>query len=253
LERENGESFEQAVRYFSSEENITKCQPFILECQRYSDKIMKFGMTYQAIYKETSAKVIKEEYGVGGETIQRGFYNPSPIVDIVMGNANRGKILKRITPKSKPVRKYLFDEFGMLVLVENFPLNIGCKEIIIRQNDMETGISFDDNGIQALSECIYRGNQILSYVFCLYNTYESRVFDYTKEEFEYSESGLTDVYIDRFFNSPNAPILRQETYRFKHDMEGYLSQYTIIEKDNGISKNTQLNDEWFDIKIKRKV
>lgn len=247
------EKLEQLKHYLMSDENLRRCRPYISECHRLTEIIKRFDTNYRSIYHELNSKVRKEEYSVGGETIHRGFYNPSPVTDIVLGNSNRGKLLKRMTSKSKPVRKYMFDDLRNLILVENFPLHFGCNEIIIRQDEIEKGISFDKNGIQALSECTYCGNQILSYVFCLYNTYENRVVDYTKESYEYSESGLSDVHIVRFLNSPEARILRQDKYRFRHDAEGYLSQYSIVEKDDGISKNLEWTDDWFDVKIKRKV
>ncbi|MDD4476288.1 MAG: hypothetical protein PHV95_11000 [Eubacteriales bacterium] len=247
------EKLEEIKSYLRSDENLRKCQPFIDECKRLSEKAKEFDANYRAIYDELSAHVRREEYGVGGETIHRGFYNPSPVTDIVLENSNRGKLLKQMNSKSKPIHKYMFDGLENLILVESFPLHLGYKEAIIRQDEIEKGISFDKSGIQALSECIYHGNQILSYVFCLFSTNESRVVDYTKEKFEYSESGLSDVSIDRFLNSQETPILRQEKYRFKHDTEGYLLQYSTVETHDGVTKKVLWNDNWIDIKIKRKV
>ncbi len=44
---------------------------------------------------------MRHEIGLGGELMHRGYYCPSLIEDVVVGNTKRGRISKRTTSKAK--------------------------------------------------------------------------------------------------------------------------------------------------------
>ena len=69
-------------------------------------------------YEERTSR---KEYGSGGLSFHRGFYLPSPIQDIYTDNANRGRILKRITSRSRISYEYCYDESDKLFFVIETP------------------------------------------------------------------------------------------------------------------------------------
>ncbi|WP_169007344.1 hypothetical protein [Faecalispora jeddahensis] len=238
--------------YLRSDENKNICKPFLLECQRFSDIARHYGGKSQALYEELISKVISEEYSTGGELLHRGYYCPSPILDIIVGNSSRGKILKRLTSKSKPTYRYRFDGNNNIIIINYIHLN--CDEIIIRKGELETGIAFSkDFGIHTLSECNYCDSQITSYIYCLYDSSKNSVVEYRKENYSYSEEGLEAVDIFKFLNSKSSPILQHDQYHFQHDENGYLSKYTVINYEGEHVKPSAWDNHIFNITIQRKV
>lgn len=226
-----------------------KNETFILECKRLARIAEQYRGECNAIYERLQGEMVREEFAVGGEKIHRGFYCPSPIFDIVIGNANRGKLLKRLTARSKPTYKYSFDREGRLVIAECS----SYKEIIISRDGAEIGILFAGSShITAISECIYDGDKIQSYVFGLYDEGEKCISEYNKEIYEYSENGLETVDWFRFTNYPGRQILEHERYHFIHK-DGYLSQYTVVEYDGDVPKDSFYSNRVFDVRVKRLV
>ena len=75
-----------------------------------------------SLFEETSKKADREELCSGSDMFL-GFYNPSPVYDLIVGNVHRGRILKRITKSSKPSHKYGFDKDGRLCTVVTLPVD----------------------------------------------------------------------------------------------------------------------------------
>jgi len=247
------EDYEEMQRYLRSNENKLICKPYVLECNRIAEITNQYSDVYMALYDELRHSVVKSEYSVGGEVLHRGYYCPSPIIDIVIGNAGRGKLLQRITKRSNPAYQYGFNKNNELVVVNKLS-SFGNKEVIIRNNQKETGIAFSDEfGINTISECEYDNGQISSYVFCLYYSYNIHVVDYRKEVYQFSSEGLETVDMISLLNNEDAPILSHSRFLFQHDNEGYLSKYTLVHFENGSLKPSIWDGYEFDVKIKRRV
>lgn len=238
--------------YLHSDENKVICRPFIHECQRLSEIAIQYSNQCKIIYDRLCNEVMREEHSTGGEALHRGYYCPSPTLDIVVGKGNRGRLLKRLTVNSKPIYRFGFNSNSELTIVDALHLN--SHEIIIRDGRVETGIAFSINlEIETLSECVYCHNQIVSYIFCGYDSYDRRIYEYRKETYKYSKEGLTEVDQYDFLNSKNAPMLQHERYIFRHDGDGCLSNYMCMEFEGEAVKDSCWKDRVFDIRIKRKV
>lgn len=239
--------------YLNSKENREICKPFLLDCQRFAEISRFYIDQYWSIFEKLSNDVFKEECAVGGDILHRGYYCPSPILDIVVGNGNRGKLLKRLTSRSHPTYKYRFDSDERLIIVEH---QNGVKEIILQDGSIETGIEFSEkSGILSLSECIYNGSQIQSYAHCLYDSFNNQADNYHLENYEYSMDGLKTSDLFQFSNFRNKPLLRHDKYLFQHDEEGFLSHYTVVEYDerNRVKEDSYTKDRIYDVYLKRKV
>ena len=64
------------------------------ECDRFQEVAHTYKKTCNTIYKDLLNDVVRTEYARGGETIHRGYYCPSPVYDIIVGGASRGRLLK---------------------------------------------------------------------------------------------------------------------------------------------------------------
>ena len=118
--------------YVNSAENIKICEKFRDECQRFAKLKKEYNDAADFLNYQFAKKVVREEYGSGGETLDRGFYFPNPVFDIVIGNSNRGKLLKRITKKSKISFSYGYDISGKLIVVNQWvDGQLATKEYLI--------------------------------------------------------------------------------------------------------------------------
>ena len=86
------------------------------ECNRIKEEILLFKKTYITLFEAYSKKVTRNEIGLGGELMHRGYYCPSIIADIIAGNVRRGQIVK--THMGQKKGKYIFG----FVLKVQYPL-----------------------------------------------------------------------------------------------------------------------------------
>jgi len=254
------QSWEEQKRYLRSNKNLEICKPYILECERLANVVKEYVPLLQTLKDKLNQEIATEEYSTGGEVLHRGFYCPSPIIDIVIGNSKRGRILQRMTQESKPTYKYGFNADGELILVTNiiYDINAIGTEIIIPNDNKEIGISFQDccgeRKIGRISECIYHDDQLVTYIEGAYCSFEDRVFSLKKEEYLYPDKSLETAFMYFFTNDKVRPILTHQEYRFKHDNEGYLLCYVSIDHPGSSSREEPFwNGQVYDVRIKRKV
>ena len=103
------------------------------------------------IFNERKNHAVRKEYSVKGECIHRGFYCPSPTFDIVIGNCNRGKLLKRLTSRSKLCYAYYYDENDRMTVIEQYH-SLGTNyELLYYSDNWVLSIGFDQqNELQYL-------------------------------------------------------------------------------------------------------
>lgn len=211
----------------------------ILDVYRYKCK---------ALYNNISARVNKKEYAIKGEYLVRGYYCPSPIKDIIVGNSPRGKILKSITSVSKPTYEYGFDAGDNLILVKYIHLDEFDKsnyEILLHEDNCVIGIFFTLDGkgnakIRAINESTYDNqNRIISFI----NGYvdENDFYDIEQEIYSYDESGLKTTELCNCIES----AYTYELYTFYHNSDGDLNEYFVEPR--------MFPDQKYKVNIKRKV
>ena len=228
---------------------------FINECHRLEEIIKEYKNPKEE-YERLKKEVVREELCSGGAVMHRGYYCPSLIQDIVVGNVKRGKILKRPTVRSRPTFRYRFNSSNQLIVIDTIDDVGGDNEIIIYSKEKETGILFNDRfGISLISECVYKDNKLDSYTIGSYASYKKQVQEIEKEIYAYSSDGLTCADWYDYFCFNKSIIIRHNQYCFQHDDEGCLSTYTSTEYDE--FGNVKPSDYWkghiFEVDIKRKV
>ena len=122
------------------------------QCDRVEKIIAANYATFSEQYQCVQFQVVRTEYGIGGETLHRGYYCPSLIFDIVVGNVKRGRITSNPVYKKRAEYVYGFDRDNRLIVAEH-PYG---KEIISYDGTTVVGCEFSENGeIEIYSECIY--------------------------------------------------------------------------------------------------
>lgn len=231
--------------------------------KEYCDKYDELNTKFSAV------PVAKYEYcnGVKGG-VWRGYYHPSPIGDIVTGNASRGR---RITHPRKVCHyryRYLFDEYGKLFIAEDYDDQPSKPAPIIYFDERRRLCFAEDNSDQAaVSEpvlwqkefLIYEGRRVIAPEYDIVSTPElvtvsvcdydeqGRILRYDRlswrpqdqikyqnlssEVYEYGENGpLEYAYWGRSF----AGITEVDKYHFNHDDEGRIVSYDFFRKDGSL-------------------
>lgn len=191
-------------------------------------------------------KVTHRQYGLGGECLHRGYYCPSKIYDIVVGNVNRGIITKQKPVDRAPNFVFGFDSQNKLILVEQ----PGLSEIIYYKESFEIGIAIsDDMKIQSLSECRFFGEKIKSYNYYLLDPYEKKVVERNEENYTYFKNQV-QVDWSRSTVIDKTLVQQHEKYTFSIE-DGYLASYSVQDL-NGLEK-TACNNRLFKVRLKRKI
>jgi hypothetical protein len=222
------------------------------------DKVQEIIEAYQPHLGELShsvqPKVVREEYGVGGACFHRGFYCPSIVMDLIIGNATRGRAQKTKPKNGRLVRTFGFDENNELILVNN----PDRTEYIFRAAQSEVGVTVDHYGgmnrISEISVCTYEYGRISSYIYALCGFYEDpprkRIIELNVEDYQYGTDALiVNRYCKWEFHNNSC---KHKRYTFAiHD--GYLTSYTVEDFDpNGIVRPFW-KDHVFSVDVKRKI
>lgn len=228
------------------ESSLNLQKEFKAECNRFTVIAKKYLHNYKKIYLNLISKVVRKEYSTGGKLLYRGYYCPSPVYDIVTGNCNRGKILNKITSKSKLTHEYCFDNNDKLIII-NY-LYSDYIEILEYFNNIVIGITFslNLNEIISVTECIYDSYYRIKSFIKADSCHNDCCIDHLeKEDYEYNHLGLYIAEIYDCLDSKNSPIINYQKYTFEHDNEGYLEQYQV--------EPSIFEDDVYKVLIKRKI
>ena len=211
---------------------------------------------YKEMYSPLEARYKGEacfaEYGRGGTILHRGFYCPSPIIDIVIGGSDRGRLIKNT--KNMTSYDYVFHRTkdGRLIIVDQYwfereGYNPYRREFLIERENQIIAPIFEktcaNHQLVYLSLCEYDTlGRIVSYRTMLPGyrmvrniaEFEIQKCSYYAEDYTYAkETG----WIASVHNGKMMDGLASETsYCFYHDDDGTLTafQSTCSELNNKI-------------------
>lgn len=119
------------------------------------------------LFEKAEEKTASHSYAVGGRNMDRGYYCPSTIRDLVVMGQRRGKLLCRPKATSLPSFCYGFDSDGRLLTVLTLKEQTGeaCRrEVLFYEGEMTYGIAVnEDGGGLTLCACRYGSEGIFSY------------------------------------------------------------------------------------------
>lgn len=242
--------------------------PYLQECEEMASFARSEEKNLTEVLSQAEQNVTRMEYGRGGEMMHRGYYCPSKVSDIYIGNIKRGRIIKKLASNSKPSYLYGFNSKNELILVTRVHEVGNTYEVIRRQGNIELGIIFSQSlDIEAISKCVFDDGRLQSYTFYHYTFYNSRVSGFDKEVYEYSDDSLL-VDVKRFSCPPQTndeallaflpklnvsePILIHNQYLFQYE-DGFLGNYTVKEFDGETPKASYWDGHVFKNQIKREI
>lgn len=198
--------------------------------------------------RESAEKAITQlEYSKGGETIHRGYYCPSPILDLIVGNAKRGRLLKRKPDFGKFTYEYGFDIDNRLIRVREVnefttPDTRYNEEYLIYNKNIVFGIEFDNTGeINTVSRCTYENGNITKYERSLCGI--QQYADLYYEKYSYKDGSFSEV--STFNITPQIGIYEEQKYMVKLNENS-----KIVELIGGSIKNGVWEQDYI-IKVKQ--
>ena len=134
------------------------------------------------------------EYGSGSRYMPRGYYCPSVALDKIIINARRGRLLKRLTQRSKPSHRFIFNEAGKLIMAETKAPFPETTEYIVYEENKILGFSIDaNNKITELSEENYEHGLLKDYYFAALSYYGNSIHSGFYERYHYTDEELKGV------------------------------------------------------------
>lgn len=198
----------------------------------------------------------KDQLGAMSRNLHRGVYCPSPVLDILITNSKRGKILVRPSEKSRITNRYIYDTAGKLIIADNYTDNkMISSEYLLYQDCFVYGITIGMSGrLVCVSEEQYQDRRLVSYICAYYSEEGNKAACYQMdcELFRYDDLGLMDWdYYQLHYGWENiAPsgFVKHNRYRFVRK-DGHLHAFYRVNIDG-----TPLDESFLsEIKGKRKL
>ncbi|WP_374967151.1 hypothetical protein [Lysinibacillus sp. RS5] len=187
--------------------------------QKYADKLLE-------LRSAAEEKIVRLEYSKGGEIIHRGYYCPSPVLDLIVGGMKRGRLFKKKKPEfGNYSYEYGFDKAGRLLRVKGVnefttPDSRFDEEYLIYIDDIVYGLEFDNSSeLVVVSKCIYENEKLMKYERS--GCWMEEFADLQYEEYKYENNWLSEV--DYFYNiSPLLESYEEQRLRVEHDEVGNI-------------------------------
>lgn len=223
-------------------------------CEKINLVLPKYIEQKELLALELERSVVRKEFAIGGKTIHRGYYCPSPIYDIIVGGSNRGRLVKR-PGQGEITYVYGMDAANNVVLADSF---WGGKEYIFHTGDTVLSIIFRENfpllPVVQVSECSYQNGKLQSYT--LFDADGHNVTAFWREEYSYGKDGLLFADVQRYAIAPQVSVdglMMHQRYYFEHDENGYLSSFLLEAYSNKDLTVPASMEGPYQIKQKRKV
>jgi hypothetical protein len=166
-----------------------------------------------------------KEYAVCS-TLHRGYYYPSPVYDLIIGNAKRGRLVRNPTTNNVS-HCYHYDGQHRLLRVDSYYQGSISHREYLRQIDQTIfGFTVDCNGdLSAVCREIYNHGRIasLSLMHCVRTQGQYYCFEYIEEHYLYDETGLSASNFVVY--RPGSSYIIYEIYEFQRE-SGRLVSYT---------------------------
>ena len=233
---------------YKTEEYQKNCQQFILE----RDRLVKLAECYLSQFdqhkSDFEAAIVRTEYASGSKYLHRGYYCPSLIQDVVVGNVRRGKLLKRFTLRTKTCWEYGFNAEGQLIRCEYLVtktvageecLVVSTRELLFYEDDRVYGITVQSDGtLEAISEEVFQNEKCICYMYCPCTSFKgaircsdihSECYTYESETMQVQWHHLTIPLQENIefaktmgWNYCSYPIYRRDQYLFERKDGKYI-------------------------------
>jgi len=234
--------------FLKSDENIRDIKPFEKMNSKYIDLQKAYTNMFYQIYKNVELQTKRKEFSKGGLGFHRGVYSPSSL-DLVVNNLSRGRIINNDKSSSDFNYEYLFDSEDNLICVNTYMEINGTKkhaitEIILNENDIELGLTYDANNdnLISISECYYANGILIRYEYVICNMFYGGegCEEINVEAPTFKNNLLESVAWSNYL--PKMHLLCQYVYSFIRDDKGYIYKYTHKQISGYKSKSNVSNE-----------
>jgi hypothetical protein len=179
-------------------------------------------------FKQSAEKAIERyEYSNGGLGVHRGFYCPCPVIEFLIGNVKRGRILKK--KSKKYTYEYGFDKNGKLIKIKKVLSHDDGQfeeEYLIYDGNTVYGVEFTESEwITGASKCSYENGLITRYEHIDFFG-EENLDQYN--EYYYENNILTEV-INYWNILPYSSMYEEDEYFVQYNDDGKIER--LIPKD----------------------
>lgn len=223
---------------------------------RHLLQIGKAFIDSEGVLSYRSAPHGKEELSTSSKFLHRGVYCPSPVLDILITNSSRGRILVKPTDRSHITNRYVYDASGKLSFLDNYIEDkMVSSEYLVYQDNLIYGITVGMGGkILSVSEEKYT-NRVLENYICAFYAEDGTGLNCLQmdcEQYIYDQCGLLDWnYYQLYYSWENvAPsgFIEHKRYRFARE-NGMLKSFFRVNNDGTPFVGSTVNE----IKLKRKA
>lgn len=175
---------------------------------------------------ETTQKEYTYKFGIGGQNLHRGWYCPSIIYDIVIGNASRGRLVKNPQPQTSPSFRYCFNANGTLLRVDEYSNGkIAASECLLHENKTIKGVTITpDKQLLRYSEELYSGSILTQYSYIDYNPCDKTPYFLHCEKYKLEGNRLICWFAEYGMLTKSG---WSHNYIFSLDEQGVLQSYHI--------------------------
>ena len=199
-----------------------------------AEKMLQWGIQAskdQLLIEHSSVGYGREEYCIGA-TLHRGYYYPSPVYDLLVGNEKRGSLRTKPTRSKNISHRYFFDKSDKLVRIDRFyQERVSGTEYLCYDGNRILGFTIDRSGfLAAVSEEVYEGNRLDSFSLmnCYFINEQYVCFEYREEHYYYNTVGLRRFrYI---YLSPDSGYFVNNMYQLEQE-DGFLTSYQQIDPE----------------------
>lgn len=225
---------------YRSAEYQKAIEPFLRMTAELEKEIAAFPVARrEEAFQEAQKTIVRTEYGKGGEFLPLGFYGPDPVEDLMVTGIHRGRILKRITDRTKPRWLYGFDANGKLrtlVLLPDEEIGIVTRTVLVYQTERVWCLKFNEHeGRLTNNETICLkadGKRLLQMIRVSMigeRVAHADIYDYSYGPQGIEERVCTQIFVESDQQLPFLPAMPscvlRTAVRFAHDEEGRVSGY----------------------------
>lgn len=185
-----------------------------------------YSNQYNDLLLRARENTVKTQYGIGGAVLWRGYYCPSPVIEIVITNVKKGRL------SNKPVNNadfmYCFNKENNLCMVDF--LHLKQQEFIIDNGNSQFSLLMSSmDGIVFICKIIYDSSgKILSFLVCSPNEKHGLL---NKEEYSYENNLVSEMRMFQLvYGKTN--FMTHNKFVFQHDDKGFITSYLTEELKN---------------------
>lgn len=211
-----------------SEEYQSLCNQYQLEVDRMVSAGMNYWQKIIQNQKDFRAKAVEFSYYVSGN-IHRGFFCPSPVADLILGQTNRGHEAKE-TEITKARWRFSYDESKHMIYVDCMQnKRVLNTEFLFWEDSVRWGVLISQDGVlEKVTRELYDQDKLIEYSQATLYPDENGFFCECLRTERYFRDALGLHSCEEIVFQPFIHELERRRYDFERE-DGYLKSFTRID------------------------